>query len=69
LLLARGRKAVAYARAGIADYWILNLGDRVLEVYRELWHRLLGGQRLIMGDYVRGLGARRGATAAGGRSC
>ena len=35
LLLARGRKAVAYARAGIADYWILNLGDRVLEVYRE----------------------------------
>ena len=35
LLLARSRKAVAYARAGIADYWILNLGDRVLEVYRE----------------------------------
>ena len=35
LLLARGRKAVAYARAGIADYWILNLGDRVLEVHRE----------------------------------
>src|SRR5574341_2696105 len=27
LLLARGRKASAYARAGIADYWILNLGD------------------------------------------
>lgn len=35
LLLARGRKAAAYARAAIADYWILNLGDRVLEVYRE----------------------------------
>ena len=35
LLLARGRKAAAYARAGIADYWILNLGDRVLEVHRE----------------------------------
>ena len=33
--LARGRKAAAYARAGIADYWILDLGDRVLEVYRE----------------------------------
>ena len=33
--LARGRKAAAYARAGIADYWILNLGDRVLEIYRE----------------------------------
>ncbi len=33
--IARGRKAAAYARAGIADYWILNLVDRVLEVHRE----------------------------------
>ena len=32
---ARGRKAVAYARARIADYWIVNLVDRVLEVHRE----------------------------------
>jgi Uma2 family endonuclease len=30
-----GRKAAAYARAGIADYWILNLTDRMLEVHRE----------------------------------
>jgi len=28
-------KAGLYARAGIADYWILNLVDRVLEVHRE----------------------------------
>jgi Uma2 family endonuclease len=35
LRLARGRKAGAYARAGIADYWIVNLVDRVLEVHRE----------------------------------
>ena len=35
LALARGRKATAYARTGIVDYWILNLGDRVLEVHRE----------------------------------
>lgn len=35
LRLARGRKAAAYARAGIADYWIVNLADRVLEVHRE----------------------------------
>ena len=35
LHLARGRKVAAYARAGIADYWILNLIDRVLEVRRE----------------------------------
>jgi Uma2 family endonuclease len=32
---ARGRKAAAYARAGIADYWIVNLVDRSLEVHRE----------------------------------
>jgi Uma2 family endonuclease len=31
----RVRKAALYARAGIADYWIVNLNDRVLEVYRE----------------------------------
>jgi Uma2 family endonuclease len=35
LRLARGRKAAAYARARIADYWIVNLIDRVLEVHRE----------------------------------
>ena len=35
LPLARGRKAAAYARAGIADYWILNLSARVLEVHPE----------------------------------
>jgi Uma2 family endonuclease len=32
--MVRGRKAGAYARAGIAEYWILNLVERVLEVYR-----------------------------------
>jgi Uma2 family endonuclease len=32
---ARGRKAAVYARARIADYWIVNLNDRVLEVHRE----------------------------------
>jgi len=35
LRLARGRKAAAYARGRIADYWIVNLIDRVLEVRRE----------------------------------
>jgi Uma2 family endonuclease len=33
--IARGRKAAAYARARVADYWIVNLIDRVLEVHRE----------------------------------
>jgi len=35
LRLARERKAAAYARARIADYWIVNLIDRLLEVHRE----------------------------------
>ena len=35
LRVARGRKAAAYARGRIKDYWIVNLMDRVLEVHRE----------------------------------
>jgi Uma2 family endonuclease len=35
LALDRGEKASLYARAGVADYWIVNLVDNVLEVYRE----------------------------------
>lgn len=31
----RGEKASLYARAGIGDYWIVNLVEQVLEVYRE----------------------------------
>ena len=35
LAFDRAEKGSLYARAGIADYWILNLPDQVLEVYRE----------------------------------
>jgi len=31
----RTRKAALYARAGIPDYWIVNLLDGVLEVHRQ----------------------------------
>src|SRR5260370_9165952 len=31
----RERKLPAYGRAGIAEVWIVNLKDRVLEIYRE----------------------------------
>ena len=31
----RARKAGLYARAGIGDYWIANLRDGLLEVYRD----------------------------------
>jgi Uma2 family endonuclease len=35
LAIDRERKGSLYARAGLADYWVLNLIDRTLEVYRE----------------------------------
>ena len=35
LAFDRDQKGSVYARAGIEDYWIVNLVDRVLEVYRE----------------------------------
>jgi Uma2 family endonuclease len=31
----RGRKARLYARAGIADYWIVNIKERTIEVRRD----------------------------------
>ena len=34
LAFDRGHKGSLYARAGIADYWIVNLVDAVLEVHR-----------------------------------
>lgn len=35
LAFNRDHKGSLYARAGLEDYWILNLIDRVLEVYRR----------------------------------
>jgi Uma2 family endonuclease len=35
LLFDRNQKGSVYARAGLPDYWIVNLVDRVLEVYRD----------------------------------
>ena len=35
LAIDRHHKGGLYARAGLAEYWVLNLVDRVLEVYRE----------------------------------
>jgi Uma2 family endonuclease len=35
LAIDREHKGSLYARAGLTDYWIVNLVDRVLEVYRE----------------------------------
>jgi Uma2 family endonuclease len=35
LLFDRRKKGLLYARAGVADFWIVNLKERVVEVYRE----------------------------------
>jgi Putative restriction endonuclease len=35
LVFDRREKGSLYARAGVADYWILSLIERVLEVYRD----------------------------------
>jgi Uma2 family endonuclease len=35
LAFARRSKGSLYARAGIAEYWIVNVSDGVLEVYRQ----------------------------------
>ena len=35
LAVDRSHKGSLYARAGLPDYWIVNLVDRVLEVYRQ----------------------------------
>ena len=35
LAIDRVRKGSLYARAGIADYWVVNLSEDLLEVYRE----------------------------------
>jgi Uma2 family endonuclease len=35
LSLDRTRKCRTFARAGVPEYWIVNLVDRVLEVHRE----------------------------------
>lgn len=47
----RIRKAAAYARAGIPEYWIVNLQERRLEVHRQpdptaaVWR-----ERLVLGE-------------------
>ena len=35
LAIDREQKSGLYARARVPEYWIVNLNDRVLEVYRE----------------------------------
>jgi Uma2 family endonuclease len=54
LAFDRGRKLALYARAGIPEYWVLNLIDGALEVYREpAGDRYRSATVLGSGDAVR----------------
>ncbi len=46
----RGAKAVLYARAGIPEYWVVNLIDRIIEVHSDI----------VSGTYARITPYRRG---------
>jgi Uma2 family endonuclease len=67
----RRRKGAVYARAGIADYWIVNLVDRCLEVRRgpvadpaaEGGHRYAETQVFSPADSVSPLAAPQGRIA------
>ncbi|HVC33176.1 MAG TPA: Uma2 family endonuclease [Chloroflexota bacterium] len=45
----RHRRGRIYARAGIPEYWIVNLIDRVVEVYRDPRPDAGYGTRLVLG--------------------
>lgn len=65
LLQDRTAKAGVYARAGIEEYWIVNLPDNVLEVHRQpapmadqpLGHHYRSIVRLTAADTISPLGA------------
>jgi Uma2 family endonuclease len=54
----RQRKGSLYARAGVQDYWIVNLIDRCVEVYREPREGTYRScQRFFIGDSLAPLSA------------
>ena len=60
----RTTKAAMYARAGIADYWIVNVPDRHVEVYRDPRGDLFGTKRTLGADASLALHAEPEATIA-----
>ncbi len=49
----RERKGTVYAAAGIADYWVVNLVDHWLEVYRDPREgQYLSTRRYLPGDHI-----------------
>lgn len=56
----RAKKARVYASAGIREYWIINLQDNQIEVFREPNVNAGYGERLVLkrGEVVSPIGAR-----------
>ena len=46
----RGRKLKAYARAGIAEFWIVNLKENSIEVYRDPAGETYGSRSVARGQ-------------------
>jgi Uma2 family endonuclease len=62
----RRKKARVYAQAGIADYWIVNLVESVVEVHRDPGNEGYGTiARLGSGETVSPLAARAATIAVG----
>ena len=58
LAFDRGLKRTIYAEAGVPEYWIVNLDQGVLEVYREPSPEGFGDQRILRrGDTIQPLAA------------
>ncbi len=53
LAFDRTTKAAVYARTGIADYWIVNLVDRVVEVHRDPQTAMPSGSRFASVQVLR----------------
>jgi len=47
----RGEKLPAYARAGVAEAWLLNLAEETLEVCREPQHDHYGSVTILRRGY------------------
>jgi Uma2 family endonuclease len=60
LLFDRAKKARLYASAGIREFWLINLQDNQIEVFREPNGNAGYGERLVLkrGEVVSPIGAR-----------
>lgn len=73
IALDREHKSGLYARAGVTDYWIVNLPERVIEIYRQpepaagtsFGWRYRSAQRLAPGTMVSPLSAPEVSIAVG----